>query len=200
MRFGANACVLLVICCLIAAAVPATARAAPPAQEHVGRLVSLDLRDVPLVDILRFFHQQFGVNFVVDADVPAVRVTVSLREVPWDVALEAILRANGLGATAEGPSTWTVSAQPGLRAIGPSAQAGRRIVLTYQRTPLREVVRDLRARTGANIVIDESVRSGLTVTAELGEVDWEQGLGWILWSLGLGAVRRDGALVIVRQQ
>ena len=49
---------------------------------------------------------------------------------------------------------------------------------------LREVVRDLRARTGADIVIDESVRPGLTVTADLGEVDWEQGLGWILWSFG----------------
>jgi type II secretory pathway component HofQ len=196
MRLGA--CVLLAIWCLTAAAVPAAARQTPPSQGHVGRLVTLDLQDVPLVDVLRFFHKQFGVNFVVDSSVPALRVTVSLREVPWDAALDAILRANGLGAVAEGPSTWAVSAQPSPGPIGPSASAGRRIALTYRKTDLREVVRDLRERTGANIVVDASVRPGLTVTAELGEVDWEQGLGWILWSLGLVAVHRDGALVIER--
>jgi type II secretory pathway component HofQ len=196
MRFGA--CGLLVIWCLTTAAVPATARQTPPAQGYVGGLVTLDVRDVPLADVLRFFHQQFGVNFVVDSDVPPVRVTVSLREVPWNAALEAILRANGLGAVEDGPSMWAISAQPALRAIVPSASTGMRIALNYHKMDLREVVRDLRARTGADIVIDESVRPGLTVTAELGEVDWEQGLGWIVWSLGLAAVHRDGALVIER--
>lgn len=69
----------------------------------VGKPVSLDLQATGLDNVLRFFHKNFGVNFVVDTAVGNPPVTISLTRVPWNIALDAILKANGLGAEREGP-------------------------------------------------------------------------------------------------
>jgi type IV pilus assembly protein PilQ len=69
----------------------------------VGRPVNLELKNVDLRDILRFLHNQYNVNFIVDKSVPAsVPIDVSVKGVPWNQALDAILKAQGLGATREG--------------------------------------------------------------------------------------------------
>ncbi|MCL4812138.1 MAG: type IV pilus secretin PilQ [Vicinamibacteraceae bacterium] len=66
-----------------------------------GHPVSLDFQGVDLRAVLRTFAEISGLNIVID---PAVQgsVDVALREVPWDQALDMILRANQLGYTVEG--------------------------------------------------------------------------------------------------
>jgi type IV pilus assembly protein PilQ len=60
-------------------------------------VVNADIRD-----ILNYITEQYGVNFVIDSSVGAIPVTVNVSDVPWNVALDAILRANRLGIDVNG--------------------------------------------------------------------------------------------------
>jgi len=66
-----------------------------------GHPVSLDFDGVDLSAVLRTFAEITNMNIVVDRRVEG-KVNVSLRDVPWDQALDIILRANQLGYTVEG--------------------------------------------------------------------------------------------------
>jgi type IV pilus assembly protein PilQ len=70
-------------------------------QRYTGRRISLSLKDADLLDVLRHFGEISGFNIVLD---PGVRglVTVYLEDVPWDQALDIILKNNSLGRTFEG--------------------------------------------------------------------------------------------------
>lgn len=71
------------------------------AREFTGHPVSLDFQGVDLRAVLRTFADITGLNLVID---PAVNgtVDVALRDVPWDQALDIILRANQLGYSVDG--------------------------------------------------------------------------------------------------
>jgi type IV pilus assembly protein PilQ len=98
-----------------AAAPPAQAAApqaqAPGAAEPAGQArnerrftgnpVSLDFQGADLRAVLRTFSEISGLNVVIDPKVTGT-VDVALRDVPWDQALDIILRANSLGYTVEG--------------------------------------------------------------------------------------------------
>ncbi len=66
-----------------------------------GNPVSLDFQGADLRAVLRTFSEISGLNIVID---PAVTgsVDVALRDVPWDQALDIILRANKLGYIVDG--------------------------------------------------------------------------------------------------
>ncbi|HTD53472.1 MAG TPA: secretin and TonB N-terminal domain-containing protein [Thermoanaerobaculia bacterium] len=66
-----------------------------------GEPISLDVKDADLRDILHTFSELTGLNMVVDPEVRG-SVTVRLQDVPWDQALDLILRTNGLGYVLEG--------------------------------------------------------------------------------------------------
>ncbi|HZS05868.1 MAG TPA: type IV pilus secretin PilQ [Blastocatellia bacterium] len=68
-----------------------------------GEPIKLDLKAVDLREVLRFISETYKVNFVVDKSVSdSVPVTVSVEEVPWNKALDALLRSNRLGIQVEG--------------------------------------------------------------------------------------------------
>ncbi len=81
--------------------VPQAAPSSPQGKRYTGQPVSLDFQGLDLRAVLRVFAEISGLNIVID---PAVQgtVDVALREVPWDQALEIILRANKLGYSVEG--------------------------------------------------------------------------------------------------
>ncbi len=68
---------------------------------YSGHPVSLDFQGADLRAVLRTFAEISGLNMVID---PAVQgsVDVALRDVPWDQALDIILRANKLGYFVDG--------------------------------------------------------------------------------------------------
>jgi type IV pilus assembly protein PilQ len=73
----------------------------PGEQRFTGHPISLDFKDGDLQDIFRLFADISGLNIVVNPGVSG-KVTLKLNEVPWDQALDLILKANGLGYTLEG--------------------------------------------------------------------------------------------------
>ncbi|HYO90348.1 MAG TPA: secretin N-terminal domain-containing protein, partial [Pyrinomonadaceae bacterium] len=68
----------------------------------VGEPINLNVVNADIRDILNYITEQYGVNFVIDSSVGAVPVTVNVTDVPWNFALDAILRANRLGIDVEG--------------------------------------------------------------------------------------------------
>jgi type IV pilus assembly protein PilQ len=70
-------------------------------RKFTGHPVSLDFQGVDLRAVLRTFAEITGLNIVIDPSVQGT-VDVALREVPWDQALDIILRANQLGYSVEG--------------------------------------------------------------------------------------------------
>ena len=66
-----------------------------------GHPVSLDFQGADLRAVLRTFAEISGLNVVIDPTITG-SVDVSLRDVPWDQALDIILKANKLGYYVDG--------------------------------------------------------------------------------------------------
>ncbi len=75
--------------------------------DFVGEAINLDLRStqgkvIDIRDFLRFITDTYKVNFVIDQSVRDIPITVTLQSVPWNQAMDALLRANRLGVKVEG--------------------------------------------------------------------------------------------------
>ena len=70
-------------------------------RQYTGHLITFDIYQAELRSVLRTFSEISGLNIVIDPAVPSGTVDVSLREVPWDQALEVILRSHQLGYVLE---------------------------------------------------------------------------------------------------
>ncbi|MDQ3651536.1 MAG: type IV pilus secretin PilQ [Acidobacteriota bacterium] len=68
----------------------------------IGEPTNLNVVNADIRDILNYITEQYGVNFIIDSSVKAVPVTVNVTEVPWNIALDSILRANRLGVEVTG--------------------------------------------------------------------------------------------------
>jgi len=77
------------------------AASSAPMQTFTGEPISLNLKDVDLKDFFRLMHEVSGLNVVLDPNVAGV-VTIVLDEVPWDQAMDVVLKNNGLEARAQG--------------------------------------------------------------------------------------------------
>jgi type IV pilus assembly protein PilQ len=76
----------------------------PPGEEKdkfTGEPISLNLKDVDLKDFFRLIHEISGLNIIVDPNVSG-NVTLVLDSVPWDQALDIVLKNSRLGKTLEG--------------------------------------------------------------------------------------------------
>ena len=70
-------------------------------KRYVGRLISLDLQDTDIDNALRIIAEVSNLNIIASDDVTG-KVTLRLIDVPWDQALDVILKTNGLDKVQEG--------------------------------------------------------------------------------------------------
>jgi len=68
---------------------------------YTGRLISLDLQDTDIDNALRIIAEVSNLNIVASDEVTG-KVTLRLTDVPWDQALDVILKTNGLDKVLEG--------------------------------------------------------------------------------------------------
>jgi len=80
---------------------PAAQPVVPVQPRYTGNPVSLDFQGADLRAVLRTFSEISGLNLVIDPTIQGT-VDVALRDVPWDQALDIILRANKLGYVVDG--------------------------------------------------------------------------------------------------
>jgi type IV pilus secretin PilQ/predicted competence protein len=79
---------------------PATSSAAPVGK-FSGEPISVNLKDVDLRDFFRLIHEISGLNVVVDPGVKG-NLTIVLDDVPWDQALDIVLKNNDLDKQLDG--------------------------------------------------------------------------------------------------
>lgn len=75
---------------------------------YVGRRISLDFQQADISNVLRLIAEVSGFNIVVGEGVKS-KVTMKLVSVPWDQALDMILKMNGLGKIRQGNILWVDS-------------------------------------------------------------------------------------------
>lgn len=72
---------------------------------YVGKPVTFNFQDVPVRTVLQLIAEESNLNIVV-ADTVSGSVTLRLINVPWDQALEILLRAKGLDQRRDGNVVW----------------------------------------------------------------------------------------------
>lgn len=108
-------------------------------RQYVGEPISMSLKNADLVETLRSFAKISDLNFVIQ---PGVRgtVTVELKSVPWDQAMEQILKINNLGMDIDG----TIVRIAPTGQLRREAEEQRRLSRARQQSiPLRTVMRSL---------------------------------------------------------
>lgn len=68
-------------------------------KKYVGRRISINVRDIPVTEVLNMIADTSGFNIIIDKEVgnmPAI--TLSLTNVPWDQALDTIMKLSKLVA------------------------------------------------------------------------------------------------------
>ncbi len=74
---------------------------AEPEETYQGEILSFKFKDADLRDVVLYLGDFAGLNVVFDPEVRGT-VTVDLKDVPWDQALDVILRVNKMGKSLEG--------------------------------------------------------------------------------------------------
>ena len=68
----------------------------------MGEAIALNVVNTDIRDILSYITDQYGINFVIDRSVQAVPFTVNVKDVPWNIALDSILRSQELAVQVSG--------------------------------------------------------------------------------------------------
>lgn len=134
-------------------------------EKYSGEVISLKFKDADLRDVILFLADFAGLNVVFDPEVRG-SVTCNLQKVPWDQALEIVLRQNRMSKIIEGnvlriaPMTTLAREDEELRRIQESKELAGPIqvkTLTLSYSKARDVQSLLKSRLSRNgeIVIDE---------------------------------------------
>lgn len=101
----------------------ASAQARLAAKTYSGRPVTFNFQDVPVRTVLQLIAEESNLN-VVASDTVQGNVTLRLVNVPWDQALDIVLRAKGLDKRRDGNVVW-VAPQPELAAFEKAKEDAR---------------------------------------------------------------------------
>lgn len=133
--------------------------------KYSGELISLKFKDADLRDVILFLADFAGLNVIFDPEVRG-NVTCNLQEVPWDQALEIVLRQNRMGKIIEGnvlriaPMTTLSREDEELRRLKESKElAGpiqvKTITLSYSKARDVQALLKSRLSKSGEIVIDD---------------------------------------------
>jgi len=79
-----------------------TLSTAPQGPQYTGEIVSFDVRDLDLRDFFRLISETSGLNVTTDQNVSGVLPVFRLTDVPWDQALDIVLKQNQLRGELQG--------------------------------------------------------------------------------------------------
>ncbi len=152
---------------------------------YAGRKMSLDFQAAEITNVLRLIAEVSGFNIVVGEGVKA-KVTMKIVNVPWDQALDMMLKMNGLGMIKQGNIVWVdtlsnIAKQQQEEANAKNSKAAAEELVTrifYLRnvqsqevmTSLRQYITSrgqMQANAGSNALIVRDVESKIGVIKQM---------------------------------
>jgi type IV pilus assembly protein PilQ len=101
-------------------------------KKYTGRKINIDIKDADIHNVLRLLAKEGNIN-IVTSDTVTGTVTVHLKMVPWDQALDLVLRSKGLDMVQEGSIVRVAKAED------IKAERDREIAAQEQRQKLKPV-------------------------------------------------------------
>lgn len=153
-------------------------------QEDVRKefaLVSLDVKGLPLVDVLKKLSADSGVNIVPDLGIED-RVTVTLVDVPWREALDVVCQQTKCIYKEVSPRL--------IRVLKPP-----RVTADFKNSPLVEIIDILANKAGANIVISPDVDAKIKITMRFQNIPWEDALDALVRTAGYASVTEPSGII-----
>jgi type II secretory pathway component GspD/PulD (secretin) len=129
----------------------------PPPSELIGQTISLDLKGVDILDVLKLLSQKSGLNFVAGRNVTG-RVTIFAKEVDVWEAFERIVDANDLAYERRGDLVTVMTARDYELLYGEKFQerkASAVIVLKFAKANLLATVLNQVKSNLGRVVVDE---------------------------------------------
>jgi type IV pilus assembly protein PilQ len=102
---------------------PVVAAGAAQERTYTGRPVTFNFQDVPVRTVLQLIAEESNLNLVV-SDTVGGNVTLRLVNVPWDQALDIVMRAKGLDKRRNGNVVW-IAPQSEIAKYEQDVQAAR---------------------------------------------------------------------------
>jgi type IV pilus secretin PilQ/predicted competence protein len=146
-------------------------------EKYTGEIISLKFKDADLRDVVLYLADFANLNVVFDPDVRGT-VTCDLRAVPWDQALDIVLRYNRMGKSIEGnvlriaPISILTNEDAELRRLKESKELSGPVVvktITLSYSKAKDVSSLLKSKVSSRgeIVIDE--RTNTLIISEVKE-------------------------------
>jgi type IV pilus assembly protein PilQ len=142
----------------VAAAALAALLSAVPMAARPGPLITIDVRDVDIGDVISLLAAQSSVNIVTDGSLKPERMTLHLHDVTFDNALRAIVDAHALAVRRQGS----------ILIVGSTQSMNRRgdtVVLGLRHAKPDDVAREIGAALPEGTVIVADARTGSVVVA-----------------------------------
>ena len=140
-------------------ALPGLLRASPASADDMGRLITLDAEDAYIPSVLKILAEKGGLNIVTGPGVTAGRLSIHMRDVPIDQAVNLVVRAAGLAYERIGNSVLVASAEALSKETGLSSY-----VVELKYADAVEVQQAL-AKLAAEIQVDRGGNRLIVVTS-----------------------------------
>jgi len=137
-----------------------------------AQTVSVDVKDVPIRDLVDFLSRRTRSNIIVKRGVEG-NVTLRMTNAPWQAVLEEAAEQIGC-IVEEEEGLFYVSKPP-------------RVTITFTDAPLKKAISTIAKLSGANIIVSQDVTG--VVSARLVDVPWKEALQKIVETAGFVIVK-----------
>ena len=150
-------------------------------QVDQGATITLDVADRPLEDVLDHIRNKVGVTIVTPPGTDG-RVTIKLKDIPWQEALRFVAESASCIVTQSSPRLWRVEKPP-------------RVTMSFQAVDIKQVIEAIAKAGNANIVVSDKVKGSVTMV--IADKPWRDALDAVVKTQGYFLVEEERGILRV---
>lgn len=149
-------------------------------RRYVGNPITVKFKDAPLKEVLHFFEKAAGVPIEADPGITAW-VMCDFYAVPWDEALQLILRLNGLEMVQSGKTLNIRKSAPGAPIGKPAfnkTYTGGPMDFDFKNANLSSILKFMSEISQTDIVLDPGIDGA--ISCRMNQMPWDEALDLML--------------------